>query len=221
MITGMTGLGVLAFGGATHSGASVTDPVVEIWECMLAVQTNPDFAWNQGQCDDLAAILNTWFESADARISNTEFLDYVKWNEYNLATGHQVTDPTFVTNQTNVNGAVSSIHPVTTSYRISLDDSTRNQRHKGGFFPPRSGMTIQADGRFDDTQLGNCFSAAETLITGINTYLAGLAHTGHVAVWSRAGHSTSIVSRLRIGDVPDNVSRRKNHLKENYRSVDI
>jgi len=209
----MTTLGLLAFGGTYHSGASASDPVVEIWECTLAAEILNDDVFQQSYCDDLSVLIGEWFTSGDAHIASTAFLDYVKWNKFDLATGRQVTDPTLITFFTDTNGNNSSDQPLTTTYRISLDDATRNQRHKGGFYPPRSAYTVQGDGRVGATAAGQMLNAAQTLVEGINA-LSG--DNIKVAVWSRRDHATHVVSRIRVGDIPDNIRRRKNAMHEGY-----
>jgi hypothetical protein len=188
---------------------------------MLAVSLNEGFVVTQDQCDELAGQVATWFTNLDTRINDTEYLDYVKWNEYALATGRQITDPTLVTFLTGTNGAVNGSNPVSTAMRISIDDSTRNPRHKGGWYPPRLGAPVQSNGRLSESVVTGMLDQAVLLLNGINTYLASLAVNTHVGVWSRADKAVHVINRVRIGDVPDNVSRRRNHLLEHYLSFDL
>lgn len=212
----MSKLGLLAFGGNTHTGSGLTTPIVEIWECSLAVSLSDDWTPDQAESDGLADLLSTWFGSAGAGIASSESLDYVKWNEYSLATGHQVTDPTIQTLVDSLRGSTASTNPVTTSCRISIDNSTRDQRAKGGFYPPRCSRPVSPDGRFDETDMGNMYDAAHTLLNGINTYLGARWAFAKIGVWSRRDKAVHVSNRLRVGNVPDNVRRRKNHMIEVY-----
>ena len=209
-----TQLGLLAFGGNSHSGATPGDPIVEVWECHIAVACDPaGIFFIQGEADGLAALLNTWFQHVDSRISSTESLDYVKWNEYSLATGRQITDPTVISFPGGSRGGGGVVNPVSSAFKISLDDSTRNPRHRGGFFPPRTSATIAQNGRLSPSQVAPMLANAHTLLAGIN---AGFGAYAKVCVWSRRDKAMHEVNRIRIGDVPDNISRRRNHLIEAY-----
>jgi len=209
-----TQLGVIAFGGNTHSGATSGDPVVEVWECHLAIHTDPALVtFSQAEADALANIFNIWFVNGDTKISSTESFDYLKWNEFNLATGRQITDPTVISLPGSNRGGGGAVNPVSTSFKISLDNSTRNPRARGGFFPPRSSATIAQNGRITTSQWAPMVATAQTLFDSIHTMLdVG----GAVGVWSRRDHAVHESNRFRIGDVPDNVSRRRNHLREGY-----
>jgi len=212
----MTGLALVAFGGSTHTTSAESSAVSEIWECTLALELDVDFHPDQGFCDAVADLVKTWFEAGHSYINNTEYLEYVKVNEYDKVSGHQITDPTLVTNYTGTNGPVDGSNPVSTSVRISLDDGTRNGRHKGGWYPPRLGAPIGSNGMVSEAIAGNMLDNAVILCQGINAVGVCL-----VAVWSRAGHSTAVATRCRVGRVPDNISRRRNKLHETYLGTTI
>jgi phage gp37-like protein len=208
-------LGLIAFGGNVHSGPAGSDPVVEIWESTLAMSVD-DTVINQSHCDDLADLLVTWMGSNDAHLASTASLDYVKFNEYNLVSGRQVTDPTIQTLTGGQRGALTSNNPITTCYRVTLDDGTRNPRRRGGFYAPRLALDIAPTGRMSSGNVTAIASAMEILLDGINTLFTA---AGAIGVWSRADHEVHVSTRFRIGDVPDNIRRRKNHLRETYLSV--
>jgi len=212
----MAHLYLLAFGGNTHTGGSSTDPVVEIWECTLAFSAAGDGYDDQGTCDIMAAALTEWFSLDDTHISETEELAYVKWNEYSLVTGRQVTDPTIQTLVSQRGGSGANSLPVSMTYRISIDDGTRNPRHRGGFFPPRTGYGVQDDGRCSPAHVAGMLSSAKSLIDALNA-----VSTPKVGIWSRADKEVHTATRIRVGDVPDNISTRRNHLRETYQSDSI
>lgn len=204
----------MQFGGSSHAGSSITDPVYEIWSCSLALSKVGAADLTQADVDAVAGFVSSWFSAANTHICVSESLDFVKVNEVDMATGHQITDPTLEHLFTAPpQGASSARNPVGTSCRISMDDGTRNPRHRGGFYMPRLGVDIPDNGRIPPTQLDQIATSAQTLLQSINAY-AGLG--AHVAVWSRKGANLATVSRIRVGDVPDNISRRRNKMREAY-----
>jgi hypothetical protein len=209
----VTELARLVFGGNIHAGSSPLSPVVEIWESSISFAVDDGTDYSAGVAT-LYGILADWFTSADAHIANNCYLDYAKWNHYSLATGRQITDPTVATLSAGVNaGASGSSQPLTTSYRISIDDATRDPRHRGGFYVPRTAADVQDTGRFSGAVVAAITGAAQGLFDAFNTLFAG---SGNVCVWSRADKQMHLATRFRIGDVPDNISRRKNALREAY-----
>jgi len=210
----VTEVGLIVMLGRVTDGTGSTDPTIEQWSCSIATRfVDGTFT---DRLSDIAGFCNTWFTDADSYISHTVTLDSVKFNGFDLATGHQTTDPTNEHTYSPFLRAPSSLnrYPLGTSYRISLDDGTRNRSHRGGFFVPRTTMQIDDSGRFDSTQIGNALATAATLLDAID----GLSNFS-VGVWSRRNHAVTDVSRVRIGDVPDNISRRRNELREVYAEV--
>lgn len=208
-------LALLAFGGNIHAGSGLSAPVVEIWECTAHWNT-PDITIAQSYCDAIAADCVTWFEDAATKIADNVDLSYVKWNEINPATGRQVTDPTIQTLEVGVRGSSSSSLPLTSSYRVSLDDSTRNPRHRGGFYVPRPALSVQDDGRLNPGDPANLLSTAKAFFDAIIAVTGG-----QPGVYSRRDHAFHPANRMRVGDVPDNIRRRKNKLRENYAVTSI
>jgi hypothetical protein len=63
------------------------------------------------------------------------------------------------------------------------------------------------------TNQGQMLEAAVAMLNGLNA-LTGFG--AQVGIWSRRDHQVHPVARVRVGDVPDNISRRRNHLRETY-----
>lgn len=215
------GLVLVNFGGGIYSGTTVGSPGAQMdeWSCSLAYINTPALPLTQARADFCASRARAWIAAATSYISNTVALEYVKVNEFNVAAPyHQITDPTMLgTPLGPVRGAATGVvHPTTTSYKVSLDDGTRNRRAKGGFYAPRTCVGVQNDGRIGGGDIGVMLIEAKTFVKGIAT------DTGWtLGVWSRRGGSVTAVSRIRIGDVPDNVSRRKDDLHEAYQVAAI
>lgn len=208
-------LGLVVMSGRITDGTSSTSPEVEIWSSSIGGTTTSG-GWPETFIDEIASACGTWFTAANTRIHSTVTLDTVKANLFDIATGLQITDPTVEhTYSPFLRGASTTIEfPITTSYRVSMDDGTRNRRARGGFYVPRPTLAVGYNGRFNDTNVGQ---ALATAVTMLDAFVSTAAFD--VGVWSRAGQSLTPSTRVRIGDVPDNIRRRKNDLRENYQSV--
>jgi len=162
-----------------------------------------------------------WFSDPYAWIDATVALERITLNEVDVATGIQINDPTVEEEITpGLRGGVTGgdSHPLGTSYRVSLDTGTRNRSHKGGFFAPRCAGSVQMSGRWDGGQVAQMLGAADSFIDSLNTNNGGQFDVG---VWSRKLNSVTKSTRLRIGDVPDNISRRRRQLDETYQVLVI
>lgn len=203
----------ISFGGTSYNN-STAGVALDIWDCTLHCGGPSTPTITPANVDDIGALVMTWFKSVGASIATTEALEWLKVNEFDFATGHQITDPTHLKTWTTANrGSGSSENPVTTAYRVSLDDATRSRRHKGGFFPPRAGTSVGSVGRWDTTTTQGRVDAASTLINGINAY-TGL--NLQVGIYSRRDQALWPVTRLRVSDVPDNIRKRKSKMLPTY-----
>jgi len=209
------GLSLLTWGGRITDGTSTSSAQVEIWSNSLALVLTDDSVITS-QFAAVRSLVATFFVSANAKISNTVTMDWIKWNVYNLATGKQVTTPTnehLYTPAMRGGSAAANQVPISSAYRISLDDNSRNPKAKGGFFVPRPNISIGNNGRYNNAELNQALIEAGIMIDGLE--IPGR----RVSVWSRKSFSATPSTRLRIGDVPDNISRRRNALRENYLST--
>lgn len=202
-------LRLLAFGGTIYDNQNVgSGTAVDIWSNTIALDSISNADPTQAECDAMAAIVKTWFASAGAAIAATASLEFVKLNRVDMVTGLQLTPQTMETVvNPQIRGASDNANPVTTCYRISLDDQTRNKRHRGGFYPPRAGLAVGAGGRWTPTQTTARVTAAVTMMTAINADA-----NSNVVIWSRVNGSLTPATRIRVSDVPDNMSSRKNAL---------
>lgn len=205
---------MLTWGGSAHATSTPSSPVVEIWSSSLALIAPAAPTLTPAIVDDIAAMVRAWFIDTRSYINNTETLDFVKLNLVDITTGHQITDPTLEhLFPSPANGTGSNDHPLTCCYRVSLDNGTRNPKTRGGFFSPRTSAAIGPEGRWNASAQGEMLDSGAALITNIKNY-ATLDFTP--AVWSRKDHSATPVSRVRVSDVPDDISRRKSALKSNF-----
>lgn len=154
------------------------------------------------------------FKSSNAGIHPTVRLEWLKVNTYDVATGKQITDPTIeVEYTTDHRGGFGQDNApaLTTACRISIDDGTRQARRRGGFFLPRYAPVIERNGRYLAARQQITLEAWGGFLNDVNDL-----NDVRVAVWSRKFAEVAAVTRVRVGDVPDNISLRKNALPENY-----
>lgn len=203
----------VTFSGGSHGTSVLTSAPVEIWACSLGLITDAAAVPTQARCDDVANAIRAWFVDTDTKIGSTESLDVVKVNAVDLVTGHQITDPTMQTNFSAVRGSADAQVPLGYTYRISMSDGTRNPRARGGFYPPRVSYRPLENGRLDSLQRTAYTDSAVRLISALNNIVAPVQRVG---VWSRREKAVFPVTTLRVGDVSDNISRRRNHLIEAY-----
>ncbi len=191
---------------------------VEEWSCSLSLigPVSPDPA---GQLVPIVALVKDYHTAPATHIDSTCALEWIKLNEFDPVTGAQMTDPTIEETylSTSFRGADSpgSKHPISAAYRVSIGALTRDRTQHGGWFVPRPGINILGNGRYALGDVQAMTSSAEVFVEGIN------AGPYTVGVWSRKNGSVTTVSRLKVGDVPDNISRRRNALQETYTEVVI
>jgi hypothetical protein len=189
---------------------------VEIWSNSLAVigPVNPTSVQLELVLDAVWAYWQALRPKMDSRVK----LDWFKANEFNAAAPHQqITDPSHGTEGLNVRGTGGlSGQPLTTSMRVSIDDGTRNQRARGGWYLPVPSSPITEDWRYAPSEVNAVLAINRDFLQAVNA-LPGMTP----GVWSRAGSSVTASTRVRIGNVPDNLGRRKNALSEVYQTVPI
>jgi hypothetical protein len=210
---------LLTWGGTTRQGGASTEPAIEEWTNSLAFTGVTGMAV-QAAVDTIAALINGWFTDAASKIADTERLEWAKFNEWDLVTGHQITDPTVehLFSVPSAGGGGGSYYPVTTAYRVSLDNGTRDRQARGGFFAPRTTMTVQQNSRFTTAQVSAAMISAKALVNGV---AGSLGNPLTPVIWSRVAHSTHAVTRIRVSDLPDNIARRKNQMKPAFQQAVI
>jgi hypothetical protein len=209
---------VVQWGGRISSSRSTITPSGEIWSCSMSLLagTSPVPSTISSV---VAPAIAAYHSRALTHIDSTVLLDYVKVNEVDVETGLQITDPTnedlYVTPSRG--GATAGDYPpMTQACRVTIDNNTRSRTTRGGWFIPRPQLAIGGNGRADSSFVANIAASTATLIDAINA-ISGVS----VGVWSRKNASVTAVTRLRVGDVPDNISTRKNGLPEAYNVTSI
>lgn len=162
-----------------------------------------------------------WFTSANARISQSAALTYVKANRIGP-------DGKYLANTTNEapvggvggrTGAATGLSFPQISVVVSLlTDVARGYASRGRFYPPMSAVSLTSEGHISPGQCTEMASAATSLMTALTTGpLAGWK----VVVASKAGGNARLVNAVAVGDVVDNQRRRRQSLVETYTTVPV
>lgn len=204
------------WGGGIYDSTSAGSQL-EIWSNTLHMVTpsSPDV---ETLGTVISGMLTPWFSSIDTHISATVRLEFLKVNEIDAMTGLQITDPTNEISYlaSNVRGGAavdeSTEVPFTQALRVSMDNATRNPRARGGFFIPRPAIYSRHDGRWAATPFAQVANQTNVFLQDLQdmTDIVGLA------VYSRVDHGAFGVTRVRYGNVPDNIRSRKNNLVVGY-----
>jgi hypothetical protein len=204
----------IQFGGNSYD-ASAAGNQVEIWSCSLHAIAPAAYAPTQVLADDLFVMAINYIADVDTGVASTEALEYLKVNAIDPVTGRQQTDPTIqhLAASSSIRGLAPGQNPMSTSYRVTTDNGTRDRRTRGGWYVPRSGQTIPSTGRYTQAQNSQHVTKAQAFLAAINNY-APVDLT--CAVYSKANKGAVPITRVRCGDVPDNISRRRNNLREVY-----
>lgn len=209
----------LVWGGHIKNSDTSGGTDLDEWSCSLSLITaqDPDLLTIQSVAK---TALQTFHGATGTRIGARAKLEWLKVNEFNPASPfQQITDPTVSdTYSTPTPGAVTgSIFPTFTALKVSLDNGSRDRRTKGGFYLPLYAASPTVNGTYSTQHQTDVLSGFVTL------HAALLTGTGvlDVGVWSKANGSVTAVTRVRVGNVPDFISRRKNALVETYVSQTI
>lgn len=202
----------LAFGGRIYD-ATAGGNAVEYWSCSLSVSAVAFTTTLTAELAIAEPIIRTWFTSGNLAVSPTCSLEYVKYNAIG-ANGKQTTDPTvqvLLPASTRGGGSSSVMLPTFVSMRVSLDNQTRSRRAKGGFYLPRPASNVDVNGRWSSGITDIVADHTEAMLESLNSSLEG-----SVVIASGVDATNTVVTRLRIGRVPDVIRRRKNDLLESY-----
>ena len=212
----MVKLARVVWGGTIFNAVS-GGSAIEIWSCSLSLMVSDtvEGASLSSMNESIAAYVKTFHQSANTGISSRVAIEYVRTNIYDVVSGIQITDPTqgITYASSNRGGNSATNYPTFIALKVSLDNGTRNRRAKGGFYIPVFSLGTQPDGRMSAAVRDPVATQAKVMIDAINALVDVLG----VVVWSRTGNEMHGVTRLRVGDTLDVVTRRKNAMRENYK----
>lgn len=199
-----------AISGDITSGTTSGASVIEIWACTFHSQ-QPDSATPLSINAALVAAWQPFFVAVQSAIGNQCRTRSIKTNAIDAATGLQITDPTVET-EVNYRGANGNTAPTFQSARVSLDNGTRNRRARGGFYLPMFQLGLIAGSRWALEDLQNVVTRVKPVLQSVST----ADPQSFVGVYSRMDGAVIESTRVRIGDVPDVIRKRKNAMEESY-----
>lgn len=207
---------VIQWSGTIYNQTSA-GTAIEIWSNTVHVMADTTLT-DQDIADGASLVYGNVFSTTNAKIHATVAFEVTKASTIDITTGAWLADPVPQT-LTTIRGQVTGFAPaVTTSCRLSIDDSSRDRKHKGGFYLPRVAMNIGDDGLFNTTQVGTFVTAWQGMLQSLETHFTPEVDLG---IYSKAGASFAVANRLRVGQVPDNIRRRKNNIPEAYSVVSL
>lgn len=217
----------VSFGGTLAEG--VNGDVDEIWACNINVTPASGNTFDvEAYLDQMSPALKGWFGAGQNGLASDSTLDYVKVNQVG-ADGKYV-DPTFTHRRDytpGVVGGASPVNPQILSVCLSwVTGKLRGPGSHGRIYPPNmtfgtaTGMLIpQAD---QDKAAAAGVKLLQTLNNASNSpfrpgplasYIIGIP----VVSSAINGTNTPIIA-CRVGNVKDVQRRRKNALRETYRT---
>lgn len=208
----------IQWAGEILAGTVTTAPVLDIFSNTVHVLDSAETLDLASYTGVVSSALQAFWTAAASKMSNSVFVRTLKVNFIDPQTGLQITDPTNQVDYPNLKGAAAGSFylPITTAMRVSMDNGTRNRKARGGVYLPLPTLNLLENRRWASEDLG-------PLLTNFKTFMTALEGVGgtNLIVYSRTLAGGFPVSRLRIGDVPDNIRTRKNALAEVYTTQTI
>lgn len=202
------------------AGGRLFGPTGDDWATTLHLQ-NVVGNTNNPPIAAVAAAFEAWFTSANARISQSASLNFVKANRINPDGKYsfQNTNETSVGGIDGRTGAAAGLSFPQISVAVSLlTQKSRGYASRGRFYPPMNAVSLTSEGHISPGQCTEMANAATTLMTALSSGdLAGWK----VVVASQVNGATELVDRIAVGDVVDNQRRRRQSLKEAYTTVPV
>lgn len=204
-------IGKLTWGGHVYDDLTAGNQI-EIWSCSMHLFIETTGLDPAGTLSQVATPLITFHTAAATKICKTCAIEWAKFSAIDPSTGNETTDPVPQVLFSGSNrGSDSSFQPTFIATRVSIDDSTRNRRARGGFYLPVSALPIGPNARWTPAGVSGLLGTVGSLFTAINS-LTGVS----IGVFSPTAHSFTPSNRYRIGDVPDVIRSRKNAMRETY-----
>lgn len=198
---------------------------VEIFSMSLAVAFELETHFDQAAIDSMTGAgftdpFTDWFGSSEAHISSLAKLTLIKAAPI-APNGRYEPGVNASFNEVNVAGGSSSsaLNPSTSAYAISLRTGIRGPAARGRFFVPCPVIPVDTTWHWSSGDMPDIANAALGLVNAVNAEMTTLfpASGVNVVVASGAGTGNNhVVTEVLVGNVPDNIRRRKNHLVNTY-----
>lgn len=204
-----------AFGG-TANLAGTGD---EIWACTLRLFGTDTATDALPYQEEVAPLLATWFSSAGAKMANTAHLTYLKINAVD-ADGRYVLPTTNVHDYTTVvagSGAPTVPSYLSVCYSWGSSIKKRGPASHGRMYPPNYTYAISPAGgsAILGTDQTAAVAAAKALLT---VFVDGAGSHGDQVpgMFSNVGAAFETIDTVRVGNIYDRMSSRRNALPETY-----
>lgn len=170
----------------------------------------------------LSGAIAAFHADPDMWISSSAFLSFAKAALID-------TDGSYITEAVQVEDTPVAGGSTVTVERSGMQDATvvslwsgltLGRANYGRFYTPWSNAQITAStGKVASGIVDDMADAAQTFVNALNTWGAGLADPGQVAILSKVGSGAlKFPNFVRVGDVRDTQRRRRNAIDETYSS---
>lgn len=208
---------LVSFGGPLFAGAEEWSSTFRL--AGVNAERAGDQVRDQGECDDYADIVKTWFEFG-AGINGAAKLGWLKYNR--VGADGLYREP--YTNLTDYNpdvpsGASTGTTPAQVALVITLRTAAkRGHAHAGRMFLPVPSRAIGTDGRLSTADRDLYVESMKDLYDNINAYDSAQ----HLAIMSKLGAGmTRRVTRVECGRVLDTMRSRRTKLSEEHAGQDL
>lgn len=196
----------IQWGGGIYN-ATTGGARVEIWSNTLSLAATGGYDPASG-ISAIASALSGFHSRATSLIDARCALEYVKVNQ--IGADGKYVNPISNTEVVNVRGGGGNSNPISCALKVTLDDGSRNPRHRGGFYLPCSAAPIGTDWQIATTYQTQLLSSVTTLMSDLN------GPNVKVCIASSVDGSLAVVTRARVGRQPDNMNSRRNAMPESY-----
>lgn len=222
---------LLSFGGTVANGQDIWSNNIRMTNDETGQPDTVPGSTLETLLDDYVADIRAFIGNTNAYIYNGVTCSWVKFNEIG-PDGHYVDKTTTHLRVLNGTGNLAPIFgtagtPTPPSYQsvcvTTLTDRARGPASKGRLYLPQCAAPLQGPGRMTSTVSQNIATAAASFFTALGDE-AGVDVTAmRPAVVSNVGNPgpTSVITKVKVGDVPDVIRRRKNNLVEAYATANV
>lgn len=207
---------LVAFGGTLPETDDTTQN--EIWECTVRGYSpggsQLPLSDPNGYMEQMAPALSAWFSNASHNMANTARLTYVKVN--NINANGEYSDPGATNRHDFTPVAGGGVHSMPSYLTLAFSWTTaflRGPAHAGRIFPPNFVGNF-AGAAVSQTTVDAAVAAATSLLDCLRQHDGDLGFIPIVA--SKIGAATHEIQGVRVGNIIDRQSRRRNAVAETY-----
>jgi hypothetical protein len=215
---------LLSFGGTAG------DPA-DIWSCNLRLAITDFGTWSMDEENFLTntavPALTAWFATANAKISSSAVINYVKFNE--IGPDGKYADPAKTHERLGLNifgaSGTTQLHPLQVCYVLSFRTALaeRGPGSKGRMYVPRPNLPIGVNGDVTSSDRTAIAGAAKTFLEALHPQVGppGSARIHPCIVTPLLGGVAHNIDRLVVDSALDIQRRRANKQTREETSVTI